>query len=74
MPTVRPAKQKKPTGGAAQMQPGRENADGAPCCLEVPKAPMAKATEPCGCTTASTWAWRCRWNDEETTGLSAGRE
>ena len=73
MSTVRPAKQKKPTGGAAQMQPDRANADGAPCCLEVPKAPMAKVTEPCGCTTASAWAWR--WNDEETTGLSrVGRE
>ena len=72
MSTVRPAKQKKPTGGAAQMQPDRANAEGAPCCLEVPKAPMAKVTEPCGCTTASAWAWR--WNDEETTGLSAGRE
>ena len=37
------------------------------------KAPMAKVTELCGCTTATTaWAWR--WNDEETTGLSAVRE
>jgi hypothetical protein len=60
------AKQKKPTGGAAQMQPDCANADGAPCCLKVPKAPNAKVTEPCGCTTASAWAWR--WTDEETTG------
>ena len=53
MSTVRPAKQKKPTGGAAQMQPDRANADGAPCCLEVPKAAMANVTEPCGSTPAS---------------------